>query len=933
MKRAFLTICCMVLAVAGTMAANRLYIEDFSIEAGETKRVNLMMDNDIVFTAFQVDFVLPDGLTIGTKSNGKPNVTINTDRADDHQMVTNIREDGTVSILMMSLESTPIMGNSGAIVSFNLIASDDFSGTHRIEVINGEMTQPNGQAVKPADTYCTVTGPGGSVTPEPGGNRLYIEDFSIDAGETKRVNLMMDNDIVFTAFQVDFVLPDGLTIGTKSNGKPNVTINTDRADDHQMVTNIREDGTVSILMMSLESTPIMGNSGAIVSFNLIASDDFSGTHRIEVINGEMTQPNGQAVKPADTYCTVTGPSAPQTVLATAITLSQTTAEVTVGENLQLTATILPENATDRTVTWTSSDPAVATVDATGLVTAVAAGTATVTATTNDGSNLTAACAVTVKPAVVPATSVTLNETTAEVTVGETLQLTATVLPEDATDQSVTWSSIDEGVATVDETGKVTAVAPGTATITATTNDGSNLSAACTVTVKPAVVPATSVTLNETTAEVTVGETLQLTATVAPENASNPTVTWSSSDDAIATVDANGLVTAVAAGTAIITASTTDGSNLSASCEVTVKQLAVSLTLDKTAAEVTVGETLLLNATVLPDNTSNPAVTWSSSNDAVATVDANGLVTAVASGTATITATTADGSNLTASCSVTVKQLAVSLTLDKTAAEVTVGETLQLTATVVPDNTSNPAVTWSSSNDAVATVDETGKITAIAAGTATITATTTDGSNLTASCEVTVKPAVILVNSIVLDKTTAEVVEGGMVKLTATVLPEDATDKSVTWTTSDAAIATVNEDGLVTAVAPGTVTITVSAKDGSDKTATCEVTVLDSSAPHLGLKLSEKAFRLQLNQTHQVTVVTEGVEGVIWSSSDTSIASVDASGVVTAHKNGIAIITATAANGATMWCAVYSYSRGDVDESNSVDVTDVNQVISIILGKE
>ena len=173
MKRAFLTICCMVLAIAGTMAANRLYIEDFSIEAGETKRVNLMMDNDIVFTAFQVDFVLPDGLTIGTKSNGKPNVTINT-------------------------------------------------GTHRIEVINGEMTQPNGQAVNPADTYCTVTGPGGSVTPEPGGNRLYIEDFSIDAGETKRVNLMMDNDIVFTAFQVDFVLPDGLTIGTKSNGKPNV---------------------------------------------------------------------------------------------------------------------------------------------------------------------------------------------------------------------------------------------------------------------------------------------------------------------------------------------------------------------------------------------------------------------------------------------------------------------------------------------------------------------------------------------------------------------------------------------------------------------------------------------------------------------------------------------------------------------------------------
>ena len=457
--------------------------------------------------------------------------------------------------------------------------------------------------------------------------------------------------------------------------------------------------------------------------------------------------------------------------------------------------------------------------------------------------------------------------------------------------------------------------------------------ACSVTV---VKSAESLELDKTAAEITEGETLQLAATVLPEDASDRPGTGPSRYGGAATVDANGLVPAVAPGTATITATTNDGSNLTAACAVTVKPavvLATSVTLNETTAEVTIGETLQLTATVAPENASNPTVTWSSSDDAIATVDANGLVTAVAAGTAIITASTNDGSNLTASCEVTVKQLAVSLTLDKTAAEVTVGETLLLNATVLPDNTSNPAVTWASSNDAVATVDANGLVTAVAAGTATITATTTDGSNLTASCEVTVKPAVILVNSIVLDKTTAEVVEGGMVKLTATVLPEDATDKSVTWTTSDATIATVNEDGLVTAVAPGTVTITVSAKDGSDKTATCEVTVLDSSAPHLGLKLSEKAFRLQLNQTHQVTVVTEGVEGVIWSSSDTSIASVDASGVVTAHKNGIAIITATAANGATMWCAVYSYLRGDVDESNSVDVTDVNQVISIILGKE
>ena len=187
-------------------------------------------------------------------------------------------------------------------------------------------------------------------------------------------------------------------------------------------------------------------------------------------------------------------------------------------------------------------------------------------------------------------SIKLNVMECEMTKGETLQLTATVLPEDATDKSVTWTSSDVAVATVDQNGLVTAVGAGTATITATTVDGSNLTASCAVTVEPNVVLAASIELNQTSASVTEGETLQLTATVMPEDATEKTVTWESSSEDVATVDQNGLVTAVAAGTATITATTIDGSELSASCEVTVNGVAtVNNTLDADALSARCGE--------------------------------------------------------------------------------------------------------------------------------------------------------------------------------------------------------------------------------------------------------------------------------------------------------------------------------------------------------
>ena len=168
-----------------------------------------------------------------------------------------------------------------------------------------------------------------------------------------------------------------------------------------------------------------------------------------------------------------------------------------------------------------------------------------------------------------ATSITLDQSTVVINENETLQLTATVMPEDATNRMVTWNSSNEAVATVDENGLVTAVAPGSAVITAMTTDGSNLSASCNITVLQGIVLAESIILNVTTAGLNEGATLQLTATVLPEDCADKTVLWSSDNPSVATVDSNGLVTAHSVGTATITATTTDGSNLSTTCTVTL----------------------------------------------------------------------------------------------------------------------------------------------------------------------------------------------------------------------------------------------------------------------------------------------------------------------------------------------------------------------------
>ena len=502
-----------------------------------------------------------------------------------------------------------------------------------------------------------------------------------------------------------------------------------------------------------------------------------------------------------------------------ISLNHHELTMSVGKTAALSATVLPEDAYDRSFTWKSGNPGVAAVNNNGKVTAAAKGTAVIKAAANDGSGVFAECKITVRQ---PVTSLTLNKTSLTVNKGATSTLSATAGPSDANNKTVKWTTSDSSVATVSSAGEVKGVKRGTATITATAADGSGKKATCSVTVKQ---PVTSLTLNKTALTLNNGKTATLTATVGPSNANNKTVKWTTSNSAVATVSSTGVVKGLKRGTATITATAADGSGKKAACKVTVTKLVTSLTLNKTVLPLQPKKTEKLTATVSPSDADNKTVKWTTSNSAVATVNSNGKVTAKGKGTAIIKATAADGSGDNATCTVTVvtpKKSVSSVTLKKTSLTMQVGKTQTLSVTVKPTNADIRNVIWTSSNTKVATVDSKGKVKAIGKGTATITATAADGSGKNAACKVTVVKKIVTGVTIKCKANTVKVKK--TLTLTATVQPTNADIKDVTWKSSNTKVATVDSNGKVCGIKKGTVTITATAKDGSGKKDTMKVTV-------------------------------------------------------------------------------------------------------------
>ncbi len=554
---------------------------------------------------------------------------------------------------------------------------------------------------------------------------------------------------------------------------------------------------------------------------------------------------------------------------TTIALDETSKTMYVGQSQRLSYLLLPTNASNNNVTWISTNPSVATVDKTGLVSAKSVGTtAIILKTLENGQSVY--CNITVRQV---ATGIKLDAATLNLKAGESHIFKPTLTPKNSTDTAIVWESSDPKVATVDNEGKVIAKAAGTAIIMARLNTGAV--AYCKVNV---TLPVNGLILNFTDKTIYIGEKFKLKVSVNPSTATDLGVTWKSSNTSIATVNEDGEVTGIAGGTAIITCTTKDG-GFSAICVLNVVEAVSTITLNYQNYYLGVDKTVFLVATVSTPNATNKDVYWSTSNSDIATVNQKGKVTGKKLGNVTITATALDGTEVEASCEIQVVNPVGSVSLNKTTISLLVGQTKKLKATVEPKNATIKSPKWISSDPSVAIVDEDGEVIAIKAGTTTITAEAGDNSGKKALCYVTVYDRVASTGITLQDKSI--VMLPGEEKIVQMVLIPSASTDHTTWSSDNNAIAKVDKNtGKITARSTGVAYITVMTDSG--KTAQVEVIVI-------GLNITE--ITLQEYTRFDTPLQVEGASSkVTWSSSNQLVVEVKNGNVISKGK-GEATITA------------------------------------------
>ena len=374
---------------------------------------------------------------------------------------------------------------------------------------------------------------------------------------------------------------------------------------------------------------------------------------------------------------------------------------------------------------------------------------------------------------------------------------------------------------------------------------------------------------------------------------NQKITWEGYDTNKITVSSEGVVQGIENGETTITARTQNGKT--ANCLVTVQTSPTGISLDQTNVVLDLNSNKIanINASLKPQSVNiKNHIKWSSDRTDIASVNDTGMITGIAVGNATITAETENGYKAT--CTVEVRKNPTGISLNKTSEilDLSLVKTLQLTATITPnDSDTSKTLTWSSSNQSVATVNSSGLVTGVGKGSTTITVTTVNGK--TATCTITVKksPTEVLLNK---NSATLDMSGTKTLQLTSTVNPSDADDKTVTWSSSNQSVATVNSSGLVTGLANGNTIITVSTQNGY--TAQCSVVVQTSIT---SISIEKESGELFVNNTYTLIPIVEpetASEKVYYSSNNTSIATISSTGVITAISPGQVTLNIFSASG-------------------------------------
>ena len=518
-----------------------------------------------------------------------------------------------------------------------------------------------------------------------------------------------------------------------------------------------------------------------------------------------------------------------------ISLNSKQIKIMVGNTYKLNYKFSPSNATLHDIYFLSSDESIATIDENGKIKGISEGQAIIKVIDKiSGVNSETTVKVYPKTTKNPTTgkeetsevkSITVSEKNISLTVDGSRKVNVTIKPSNA-NKEVTWQSLDDNIATVNN-GIITGRKVGNTKVIATTVNGKE--AYIDVKVVSKSISVTGIRVKNNNIKLDISKKVKIDYEIIPSNATNQGVTITSDNTDVAIVNSD-YIGGVKEGQATVTIKTKDG-GYEAQIKVTVNKPSgkiideTDLNISKDVVNLKVGESETVTAQVLPANATYKTVKWQSMDTRVATVS-NGFIVGVSKGNTEIVVSTAN-KNISKRIKVSVTDVSVSgIKLDKTSATLNLGETLSLVKTISPSNATNKNVTWTSSNSSVATVNSNGIVTTNGAGTAVITVTSAANSNIKATCTITVKNTSVAVTGVTLDKHSANTTVGDKVYINAQITPSNATNKTITWSSSDSSVARVS-DGVVEALKAGTVVITATTNNG--KTDKCTIKIEERKA--------------------------------------------------------------------------------------------------------